>query len=123
MHAFDVEPFEDETSGSIVRFSIHPFQRDADFTVRCAAAILDQRMVTDSGGHSELRYVIRTLIRIGTESFPIEITLTNRDDMRFRMLLGRTAMKGRYRVDPALSYRLGRRPRPGRQQPPGETLP
>jgi hypothetical protein len=73
-------------------------------------------MVSDSGGHKESRYVIETALELAGKRWPIEITLTARDDMRFRMLLGRTAMNNRLIVNPARSY-LTRKPRqPQRDQ-------
>jgi hypothetical protein len=68
---------------------------------------LDQREVTDSGGHRELRIFIRTWLIISDNRLPIKITLTDRDTMRFRMLLGRTAMRGRFLVDPRRSFAAG----------------
>ncbi|MFA7388499.1 MAG: RimK/LysX family protein, partial [Thiohalobacteraceae bacterium] len=75
LHAFRVEAFETE-GGSRVRFALHPLQKRNDVIVECEADVLDCRKVTDSGGHSELRYVIRTPIRIGALEIPIELTLT-----------------------------------------------
>ena len=66
--------------------------------------MIDQRTVTDSGGHQEQRYVMQTRLLIGGQQWPIEATLTNRDTMKFRMLLGRTAVAGRIVVDPELSH-------------------
>ncbi len=103
LHAFRLESYK-ERGVLKVRFSIHPKQYRTDVEITCEASVIDQRVVTDSGGHKEDRFVIETPLRIGGETWPIEITLTPRDDMRFRMLLGRTAMKERLIVDPARSY-------------------
>lgn len=103
LHAFSVEPFTQKKE-AWVRFHIHPLQRNEQQVIVCESKVHDERWVTDSGGHSEWRYVIETLIRIGNQSWPIEITLTNRDTMGFRMLIGRTAMKHRMDVDPGTSF-------------------
>lgn len=109
LHAFDLDPFERD-GFSWIRFKVHPVQKDDSLIVQCEAAVIDQRPVTDSGGHTEQRYVICTRLRIGNWEQAVEITLTGRDDMRFRMLIGRTMLKaGGFVVDPALSYRTGRR--------------
>ncbi len=109
LHAFHVEPFTRDGAGW-VRFRIHPKQYRTDVEVTCEAPVKDQRIVSDSGGHRESRYVIETRVQLLELSWPIEITLTSRDDMRFRMLLGRTALRDRIIVDPARSY-VTRRPR------------
>lgn len=108
LHAFELEPF-DEHGVSKVRFGIHPLQRRDDPALYCVADVVDQRIVSDSGGHREERFVIRTPLAIGQTTWNIELTLTNRDTMLFRMLLGRTAMRNRLIVDPSLSYVMGRK--------------
>ena len=94
-----------------VRFGLHPLQRRASPEIICEADLLDARMVSDSGGHRERRYIIETPIRLGDEEWRIEASLTDRESMLFRMLLGRTAIKNRFAVDPARSYVFGRRRR------------
>ncbi|MFY8273487.1 ATP-dependent zinc protease [Pseudoalteromonas sp. SSDWG2] len=103
VHAFKVDPF-DKDGEQWVRFWVHPNQDDSDTELVCEAKVKDERTVTDSGGHKEMRYVIETTLSINAQQWPIEATLTNRDTMKFRMLLGRTAMEGRIVVDPVLSH-------------------
>ena len=107
LHAFYVEPYENN-SESRVRFKIHPYQYDSSIVVECDAPLKDMRSVTDSGGHVENRYVISTVIELGDEVFETELTLTYRESMRFRMLVGRNALNNRFVVDPVKSYLLGR---------------
>ena len=102
LHAWWVEPFDDG-GAPWLRFAMHPLQRNTDLSTTCTAPIADRRAVSDSGGHREARYVIETLMRIGAHERRIEITLTDRDTMLFRMLLGRTAMRG-LRVIPNRSF-------------------
>ncbi|MGB7451587.1 MAG: RimK/LysX family protein, partial [Lysobacterales bacterium] len=94
-----------------VKFKIHPIQKDPETVVTCVADVFDERIVTDSGGHREQRLIIMTPITIGRWSWPIEVTLTARDNMMFRMLLGRTAIKDIAMVDPSRSYTTGKKPR------------
>jgi len=107
LHTFWIETLR-RGGHDYVRFGIHPLQRRSDPELRCESPLLDQRVVRDSGGHRERRWVIQTLLRAGSAEWPIEMTLTNRESMLFRMLLGRTAMRGRLTVDPSVSFRLGR---------------
>jgi hypothetical protein len=107
LHAFYTEKYLLD-SVDMVKFLIHPIQRNYDFQVECHAPVVDFREVSDSGGHKEMRYVIETNIVIGTGNWPIELTLTNRDTMRFRMLLGRRAMEARAIIDPGASYLNGK---------------
>ena len=103
LHTFYIEPFE-RKGQQWVRFGVHPIQGDPTTEVHCTAPVKDQRVVRDSGGHAEDRYVIDTEITLGDQTFTAELTLTNRERMRFRMLLGRTALKGRAVVVPGDSY-------------------
>ncbi len=110
LHAFELRAYS-EHGRDRVEFRIHPLQKDLDTVVTCNADVLDKRIVTDSGGHKEERFVIETTLAIGNLAWPIEVTLTSRDDMLFRMLLGRTAIKNRAQVDPARSYLVGKKKR------------
>ncbi len=104
LHAFALETFKRDGIGW-VRFSVHPIQANIEEVVECEALIADIRPVRDSGGHTEERIVIKTCIAIGNWRDEIEMTLTSRDDMRFRILLGRTAIvAGKFIINPALSY-------------------
>ena len=108
LHHFGLEPFEKD--GILkVKFGVHPLQRRKDIEVACVADVVDRRRITSSDGQSEKRYVIRTAVALGEIKWPIELTLTNRKSMRFRMLLGRAAINRFLLVDPAKSYLTGRR--------------
>lgn len=103
LHAFAVDRFK-RGGGDWLRFLVHPLQGRSDLVVRCEAPLLDRRQVTDSGGHREERPVIATTLAVGDALWTVELTLTDRDNMRFRMLVGRTALKGRALVDVRRSY-------------------
>lgn len=109
LHAFSHSTFH-ERGVLMVRFRIHPIQRRVDIEQECIAEVIDQRTVSDSGGHREKRLVIATPVQLGERRWTIEVTLTKRDNMQFRMLLGRTAIKGHYVVDPGRSYLIGHKP-------------
>jgi hypothetical protein len=98
-----LEPFK-EGSQDKIRFAIHPIQNNTTEEIICVADIIDKRFICDSGGHREERYVIKTPIILAGRSWPIEITLTERDTMLFRMLLGRSAIRKRFLVNPARSF-------------------
>jgi hypothetical protein len=111
LHAYSIERFSARGCPH-VRLRVHPRRRARHYSVECEAEIADERLVTNSGGHRERRIIIVTLLAIGGEQWPIEMSVSDRDPMRFPMLLGRTAMQRRLVVDPSASYLLGRRKHP-----------
>lgn len=106
LHAVNIAPFV-KNEVNWVKFDINPIQNNQKTVIHCEALLIDKRIVKSSSGFREQRYVIQTNINIGNESWAIEMTLTNRDSMGFRMLLGREAMSGRILVDPEQKYLLG----------------
>jgi hypothetical protein len=110
LHAYDVERFR-RRGRDFVRFVVHPLQRNVRETVRVEAELRDERRVKNSGGGVELRPVIRTRAQLRGRIWPIELTLTNRDEMGFRLLLGREALRGRFLLDPGRSFLTGRPPK------------
>ena len=104
LHAFDVTEVERDGE-QLVAFAFHPNQDDEETEIRAEAPLVDRRNVTASNGQTELRYVVATDVVVDEDPIPIELTLTRRDDMGFRMLLGRHALRGRFMVDPRRSYR------------------
>ena len=103
LHAFALQPFTENKINKI-RFSIHPLQHNDQIVIHCVANIIDKRIVTDSGGHTEERYVIKTPLTLGGQTWPIEITLTERENMLFRMLIGRKALRRHFLIHPARSF-------------------
>lgn len=103
LHAWDIESFERD-GAAWVRFKVHPLQRNNRQVIACEAAVIDRRAVRNTGGKAEMRYVIVTGVTLGNVSWPIEVTLTNRDKMGFRLLLGRSAVKNRFLIDAGRSY-------------------
>ena len=108
LHAFDIEEFSDH-GRKMVRFKVHPKQRDSSKIVHAIAPLVDKRHVKDSHGGVSHRPVILAQAALGPFTWELELTLVNRDPMGFRMLLGRQALRGRLLVDPHRSYLLGRR--------------
>lgn len=104
LHAVFVEPFGTAKAPK-VRFGVHPVPSRADLEITCIAPLVDRREVRSSNGEREERYVIETPLRIGEHSWPIEITLTNRHMMTYRMLIGRQALGSKVLVDPGASFR------------------
>ena len=107
LHAFAIEPYR-KNGQRWVMFAIHPKQRHSDVFIECHAPIKDRRIVTDSGGHKQRRYVIETQLVLGQSRINAEMTLTNRDSMLFRMLIGRTTLNNRFIIDPNSSYLQGK---------------
>lgn len=106
LHAINIAPFKKEGQ-NWVKFDINPIQNNVKTVIHCEAPLIDRRIVKSSSGFREERYVIQTNLEIGNSNWHIEMTLTNRDSMGFRMLLGREAMSGRVLVDPEQQYLLG----------------
>lgn len=111
LHAFAMDLFE-ENGKRRVCFGVHPLRDNERVEVFACADVVDERVIVSSNGHEEQRVVIRTPLRLGDLTWPVEVTLTDRSSMRFRMLLGRQAMRGRLAVDPGALYRFGRRSNP-----------
>ena len=106
LHAVNINQFK-KNGQPWISFDVHPLQKDGKTTIHCEAPLLDKRKVKSSSGSSEVRFVIKTVLSIAGEAWEIEVTLTNRDSMGYRMLLGRQAMSGKILVDPEESFHLG----------------
>ncbi len=106
LHAFAIEPYRKQNQRWVM-FAIHPEQNNTELVIECHAAIKDRRIVSDSGGHKQRRYVIETQLLLGSAIISAEMTLTNRDSMLFRMLIGRTTLNDRFLIDPSASFCQG----------------
>ncbi|MDA0781520.1 MAG: 30S ribosomal protein S6--L-glutamate ligase [Rickettsiales bacterium] len=106
LHAFNINPFV-EDGIKYVKFDIHPVQGNRKIVQKCVARAVDRRSVKSSSGEKQTRHVIKTPIILGDKKWDIEITLTNRDSMGYRMLLGREAMTNELLIDPNTSFCLG----------------
>lgn len=104
IHAFNIKAYKTKDGQHRIRFQLHPRQHHRLPSVACDAEVKEIRQVTNSGGLREPRFVIETTLQIGGNHWPIELTLSNRDEMGFRMLVGRTAIRRRFVVDPGRSY-------------------
>lgn len=107
LHAFDLSLSETADGVTLAHFEIHPAQRSSEQRSSVEIPVVEFREVRSSSGHSERRPVVRTPVVLGGRRFNVEITLTSRDEMGFRMLLGRAAVRRRFLVDPGRSYRQG----------------
>lgn len=120
LHAFDVEEFERD-GADWVRFRVKPWQDSSEDAVRVELPVHDRRAVRSSSGHAATRLVVRLRIRLVDREITAEVTLTNRDEMGFRMLIGREALRRGYIVDPARSFLGGRPPREIRRRNRGKS--
>lgn len=101
IHAFGIEPYRTKT-GDRVRFSVCPLPDHPDLIVNCSAKLVGQRPITSSNGDTEMRYIIKTKLKVNDHEWPIEMSLSNRENMKYRMLLGRQALTS-VMVNPTLS--------------------
>tara|TARA_B100000686_G_C16783798_1_gene973793 strand:+ start:679 stop:2076 length:1398 start_codon:yes stop_codon:yes gene_type:complete len=106
LHALYVEPYKSK-NGKRVRFAVKPLPDKPDIMLQCSAKVVDEREVTSSNGEVELRYVIQTTVAVGDQKWPIEMTLSNRENMQYRMLLGRSALPENSTVNPTVSFLHG----------------
>ena len=111
LHAFAIEPFR-QYGAPWVRFGVHPRRRNTREQVWCEAPVVDQRAVRPSSGQEFIRYFISTRVTLGELTWDIELSLADRVNMGYRMLLGRTALAERFCVDPAQSFLRSSRSHP-----------
>lgn len=109
LHAINIRHLKIKGRAPMVEFEVHPLQKSLESSVKVQAPYLGERRIRSSNGTETSRPVVETLIQIGSETWPIEITLIDRDVMGFRMLLGREAIRGKFLVDPDRSFLFGRR--------------
>lgn len=107
LHAFDLEVVTLDDGGSVARFEIHPLQRSTKLKRRVEVPVVGFRTIRSSNGQRETRPVIHTDVEVGPHRWGLDLTLTSRDEMGFRMLLGRAGVRRRFLVDPGSSYRQG----------------
>lgn len=107
LHAYDIECYRAKNGKLRTKFIVHPLQKNNKCIIQCHADVIDQRFIKSSSGQKELRTTILTNLKVGEAIWPIELTLTNRDNMGFRLLIGRTALRRRFLVDPQRSFFFG----------------
>lgn len=115
LHAFDIREFERDGE-QWVRFRVKPWQHSQDDAVDVECPVHDRRAVRSSSGHAQKRIVVKIRLRLVDREVLAEVTLSNRDEMGFRMLVGREALRRGYMVDPARSFLGGRAPKDARQR-------
>ncbi len=108
IHAFGIQPFAID-GVEWVRFQLHPRQRSRLPTVTCESPVHDRRLVRSSNGQQQSRIVIKTHLEMGGASWPIELSLASRDELGFRMLIGRKGLGKKVLIDPSRSYLTGKR--------------
>ncbi|MFB9354307.1 30S ribosomal protein S6--L-glutamate ligase [Sneathiella chinensis] len=106
LHAVNIEPY-DKDGVTRVRFVVHPLPDRPEVEIKCDAQVVDVRDITSSNGESEERFIIRTHFSIAGQEWPVEMSLANREDMQYRMLIGRSTMSGRMIIDPDRSMLCG----------------
>ena len=107
LHALDITTFQSDGQ-DFVSFTVVPLQRDRHVRLKCTAQLLGQKMVRSSTGEPEQRYAIRTPLVLANKVWDIDVTLTNREPLIFRMLLGREALASHCVIDPDKRFILGR---------------
>ncbi len=108
LHAVDVEELD---GGERVRFTVQPWQLSTDDSVTVELPVHDRRTIRSSSGHEEVRYVVLIDVEVGGRRVTSETTLSNRDQMGFRMLIGREALRQGFVVNPRRSFQAGRAPK------------
>lgn len=109
IHAWNIVEYEG-SDGPRVSFELHPVQRNNHLVVACRAPVCDTRDIRSSNGEIQHRVIIRTTLQLAENTWPIELSLTNRDEMGFRLLLGRAALRKHVRIDPGRSFLIPRPP-------------
>ena len=121
LHACEIEPIE-VRGRCLLRFRVFPRRRDESNSLRVQAPLIGQRLVRSSSGHEELRWVVKASFSFAGAEWPIELGITARETMAFRLLLGRAALAERFVVDPGATFLGGRRRRKRAKRSPGKEL-